>query len=75
MNWRIEVDRDRCIGSGVCFGSAPRVFVLRDGVAEPISPDVGAEPTVLQVAENCPVEAITVTDAESGETLAPENQT
>lgn len=61
MNWRIEVDPDRCIGSGVCVGCAPRLFVLRDGVSVPLLDEVGDGASATDAAETCPVEAITVT--------------
>jgi ferredoxin len=35
------------------------------------NPDGDPEEKVLEAAENCPVSAITVADAETGETLFP----
>lgn len=70
--WNVVVDRETCIGSGLCRSAAPAVFTPdSDGktvASSPIMPD----DTVLDSAEMCPVEAITVTDHTSGEQLAPD---
>jgi ferredoxin len=69
--WRVRVDADTCIGSGMCAGIAPAVFTLVDGVAvarpEPIAP----EPAAVDAADSCPVEAITLHDDADGRLIAP----
>ncbi|MEJ3747391.1 ferredoxin [Actinomycetes bacterium KLBMP 9797] len=70
QGWRIAVDRVTCIGSGVCVGSLPRVFRLVDGASTPVSDVVAADDAVAAAAESCPMEAITVRDAE-GNLIAP----
>ncbi|MGH3437156.1 MAG: ferredoxin [Sciscionella sp.] len=70
--WRIDVDRETCIGSGVCVGNAPDRFRFVDDKSQPVRSVVGVNQSVLDVAESCPVEAITVTDLQSGRVLAPE---
>lgn len=72
MSWLIEVDRRACIGSGMCAGTAPEHFELRDGCSHPLRSPVRPADEVRDAAESCPVEAITVQDAESGEIVAPE---
>jgi ferredoxin len=69
--WRIEVDRDSCIGSGMCTGSAPAYFRLVDGKSVPVRDEVDADETVVDAAESCPMEAILVRDATTGDTVAP----
>jgi ferredoxin len=70
MPWHLEVDRERCIGSGLCAGTAPEAFELADDRSRPIHPRVDPDEALLLVAENCPVEAITVRD-HTGRRLAP----
>ncbi|MER5766739.1 ferredoxin [Streptomyces sp. NPDC001985] len=70
--WNIRVDRAVCIGSGMCAGTAPDGFSL-DGARQshPREPEAEASETVLAAAENCPVEAITITLAAGGEPVFP----
>ncbi|GIJ10480.1 ferredoxin [Micromonospora andamanensis] len=58
--WRVEVDAGRCIGSGGCVGMAPGHFRLESGLAVPIAVVVEPTDAVIDAAESCPVEAITV---------------
>ncbi|MFE6777870.1 ferredoxin [Streptomyces sp. NPDC057702] len=70
--WRIEVDQGVCIGSGLCAGEAPAAFRL--GAArrsEPVTAEVAASERVLDVAESCPVEAISIRLARDGEAVFP----
>jgi ferredoxin len=69
--WRVEVSGD-CIGSGVCAGTAPRHFALgEDNRSHPLSSPVAADEAVLDAAASCPMEAIRVTDADTGEEIQP----
>ncbi|PTA48267.1 ferredoxin [Micromonospora sp. RP3T] len=68
--WRIAVDARRCIGSGGCVGMAPAHFRLEAGSATPVATTVEPDETVIDAAESCPVEAITVRD-DDGELIAP----
>ncbi|SHF43918.1 ferredoxin [Streptoalloteichus hindustanus] len=72
QRWSVEVDREACIGSGMCAGSAPAFFELVDGRSRPLRAEVDADDEVLGVAESCPVEAILVRDVATGAQLAPE---
>ena len=64
--WKLSVDR-ACIGSGSCVGVAPRHFQLdADQRSHPIAVQVEPDDAVLDAAASCPIEAITVTDLETG---------
>lgn len=69
--WRVAVDHGKCMGTGVCAGTAPDRFRLADGKSTPVDELAEPEPLLLDVAESCPTEAITVHDA-AGRQLAPE---
>ncbi|ANW20409.1 ferredoxin [Streptomyces clavuligerus] len=70
--WRIEVDRGVCVGSGMCVGSAPEGFRLDAArQAHPATEEADAGEPLLEAAENCPVEAITITLAATGEPVFP----
>jgi ferredoxin len=70
--WRISVDRGTCIGSAVCVGTLPDRFRLVDDKSVPVDDEIDPDDDVLGAAESCPMEAIMVTDAATGEVLAPE---
>ncbi|MCF2532764.1 ferredoxin [Yinghuangia soli] len=70
--WRVEVDRSVCIGSGMCIGSAPDDFKLDAGrQSHPRLEILPSSDAVMEAAESCPVEAISIFDAETGATLFP----
>jgi ferredoxin len=58
---RIEIDREKCMGSGNCGFWAPGVFDLDDeGIAIVVDPSAAPEEKILLAAEGCPTQAITV---------------
>jgi len=69
---RVWVDQQACVGNAMCEAIAPKVFQLNDNrqseVADPAGDTVEK---ILEAAENCPVSAIFVEDAETGERLFP----
>ncbi|MFF1905147.1 ferredoxin [Kitasatospora sp. NPDC058218] len=76
----VRVDRDRCIGSGMCALSAPGSLALgADGLAHPVrqaSPHGGpaGERLTEELAEAvdfCPVEALALYSARSGRLSPP----
>ncbi len=70
--WHVEVDRGVCIGSGMCVNHAPDSFALDTArQSRPAEPDLDANERVLAAAEGCPVEAIAITLAGSGEVVFP----
>jgi ferredoxin len=71
MPYRIVVDREKCQGIGACVGAAPDVFEIdSEGKAVVLSADAADDDTVLEAAEACPLEAITLYD-ENGEKVYP----
>ncbi|WP_433389406.1 ferredoxin [Micromonospora sp. KLBMP9576] len=70
--WRVQVDRTRCIGSGICAGTAPAHFVLRDGLSHPLAERVAPDDTLVDAADSCPVEAIVVSESDGPRRIAPE---
>jgi ferredoxin len=70
--WHVEVDRSVCIGSGMCVITAPGGFELDSArQSHPADPETDANEKVLEAAEGCPVEAITITLSGSGEAVFP----
>jgi ferredoxin len=68
--WRISVDGDRCIGSGLCAANAPGSFRVVDGRSEPVTDRVTPADDVIEAADLCPMEAISVRDAATGEPVS-----
>lgn len=69
---RIRVDHTRCVGSTMCVLTSPSVFALDEGGQSiVVDPEGDTEDGVLDAAEQCPMSAIVVEDAETGRTLFP----
>lgn len=69
--WIVEVN-GACIASGVCLGTAPSYFVRgEDGRTHAVTAEVDADEVLLDATVSCPVEAITVYDAGTGEPIEP----
>jgi ferredoxin len=73
--WTLHVDQNRCVGSGTCVGLARRHFVLdrTNHKSAPLSPNIPAEQVVLDAALSCPMEAISIVAAGSGEVIFPKD--
>ena len=70
-NIAIEVDRGLCYGFGDCVDTVPAVFALDDeDTAIVLDPDAAPVDDILEAAQNCPVDAIIVTDA-AGQQVYP----
>lgn len=68
----ISVNHDRCVGSTMCVLTAETVFALDDAGQSVVSDPDGADAaTVVDAASQCPMEAITVVDEATGDTLFP----
>ncbi len=60
---RVVIDRNKCIGAGMCLGIAPDIFSLdseRKAVAASV--DDSVRPMVESAIVCCPVEAISIED-------------
>lgn len=69
---RVSVDRNKCVGSTMCLQFAPTVFALNEGRQSIVTdPDGDSAEHILEAAESCPLSAITVNDAETGERVFP----
>ena len=67
----VEVDRALCFGFGDCVDTLPDVFALDDdNKAIVLDPDAAGIDDIMEASQNCPVDAIIVTD-EHGEQLYP----
>ena len=67
----VEVDRALCFGFGDCVDTLPDVFALDDdNKAIVLDPDAAGVDDIMEASQNCPVDAIIVTD-EHGEQLYP----
>ncbi|AWW42436.1 MULTISPECIES: ferredoxin [Streptomyces] len=69
--WRLEVDRLACAGSGLCLATAHGRLRLDAGRARAVAELTEPDARVVDAAEICPMEAITVRDVNTGEILAP----
>ena len=68
----IEVDRVLCFGFGDCVDSAPGVFELDDySKSLVVDPDAQDKDDIVLAAQDCPVDAIIILDAESGDQIYP----
>lgn len=67
----VTIDRLLCVGFGDCIDEAPEAFEFDDeGIAILTSPGEVERDRLLRACEICPVDAITVTDAD-GRQLVP----
>ena len=67
----VEVDRALCFGFGDCVDTLPDVFELdEENKAVVIDPDLAEIEDIVEASQNCPVDAIIVTD-EQGEQIYP----
>ena len=69
---RVLVDPQVCVGNAMCEAIAANTFRINDNrQSEAVNPQGDSIEKILEAAENCPVSAIVVEDAETGERLFP----
>lgn len=67
MTWRVTVDTALCMSSGVCLGTAPGRFRFDEsGHSSPVLVLTEPDDQVRDAAMSCPVEAILLSDADTG---------
>ena len=71
-HWKVTVDRDACIGSGLCAATTPQHFRLDRDKSRALREEIEPDDAVIDAADMCPAEAIAVHDA-AGKLLAPES--
>jgi ferredoxin len=71
---RVTVDQSACVGNASCVAIAPNAFALDENRQSTVVGEPGPDDAdlVIEAAENCPVRAISVADADSGESIFPE---
>ncbi len=70
--FRIMIDRQLCVGDGLCCELAPETFAKDDEGNIVVTVPHGDPPEyVLRAARHCQMDAITVCDAETGRKLWP----
>ena len=70
--FRIEVDREVCFGDSLCVDIAPDTFELDDEDKIVVKDAEGNWPEyILKAAKQCPNDAITLTDSQTGERIWP----
>ncbi|WP_129266830.1 ferredoxin [Streptomyces sp. M3] len=63
--WTTEVDRDLCMGSGMCAGMASDLYALDDeDRARPVRERIAPDERALDAADSCPAAAILVRDGD-----------
>ena len=67
----VRIDRTLCVGFGDCVDEAGEAFRLdEEGIVVFVDPERVTRERVLRACDACPVDALTVTDAE-GRQLVP----
>jgi ferredoxin len=70
--WKVTVDRHVCVRTGLCTATAAREFELDErGQGRATAETLPASRAALAAAESCPVEAISIADADTGERIFP----
>lgn len=65
MTVRIEIDRERCMGSGVCIAYAPATFA-HDHATKAVVVDSTGDPVeaIRTAVEGCPTGALTISEGD-----------
>ncbi|ETX06420.1 ferredoxin [Candidatus Entotheonella palauensis] len=69
----ITVDYNKCVGNAMCEQYAPNTFGLNEERQSYVKdPEGDPEELIIEAATNCPVSAIKITDADTGEVVFEE---
>lgn len=69
--WRLEVDVERCVASGICVSAEPGYFSLGDDAAHVLRAVVPPDPALVALVDACPSRAIGIHTADDAETASP----
>jgi ferredoxin len=69
MTWQLHVDKTVCGATGMCAALAPDLFQLNEAYAEPVNAEIEPDEVALDAADQCPTQAILVT--ENGKDIGP----
>jgi len=72
--YHVLVDRDACVSDKLCIDKAPDVFEMDDEDMPVVkNPNTKWPENLLWLAKNCPAEALTIIDVETGEKVWPKD--
>lgn len=57
---KIIIDKEKCIGCGLCANLCPKSFVMKDGKAHAKQAVISKITCEQEAADSCPVNAITI---------------
>jgi ferredoxin len=57
---KVSVDKDKCVGCGLCEQSCPEVFEVKDDGVAHVKANSCNSCDLKEIASQCPVEAIKV---------------
>ncbi|MBN2446913.1 MAG: ferredoxin [Phycisphaerae bacterium] len=70
--YKVEIDRETCIGCQACASDAAGTFEMDDDdIAIVVNQEGDPPETILAAAEACPSESIILHDADTGEKVYP----
>lgn len=71
--FKIIIDREACVGDGLCCDEAPETFEMDDENIAIVKNAEGDEADdIVSAAQNCPTDAIQLIDADTGKQVWPE---
>ena len=70
--YHISIDREACVGDGLCSETAPQTFMIdHDGKSMVVDPDGEESKYIKEAARSCRLQAITLYDRETGKRIWP----
>jgi ferredoxin len=63
--WRVHVNTEQCVGSGICVSMAPEHFTFNEQHrSQPVIGSSAPDQQLRSVAGSCPVDAILLTSSD-----------